>query len=208
MPLIDFILHIDVHLAQLISVYGGLTYAIVFIIIFVETGLVFTPFLPGDSLLFAAGALAAIGDFKIGEIMLVLVLAAILGDTTNFWIGHFAGEKLIANPRVPIKKEHIDKTQAFFNKYGAKTVTLGRFIPIVRTFTPFVAGVGKMPYLKFIRYSVLGALTWVTLFTLAGFWFGNIPAIKHNFSLVIMGIILISILPMIIEAVKHKYKRA
>ena len=205
--LIDFILHIDVHLEQLIAAYGMITYVILFVIIFVETGLVVTPFLPGDSLLFAAGALAALGAFNVLGLMGLLIIAAILGDTVNYWIGHFFGERLIANPKVPIKKEHIDKTKAFFEKHGGKTIILARFVPIVRTFAPFVAGIGKMHYRKFIAYNVIGGIVWVVLFILAGYYFGNLPQVKHNFSLVIMGIILVSVLPMIVEVVRNKKNR-
>lgn len=207
MNLVNFVLHIDTHLVQLVSTYGFLTYAIIFGIIFIETGLVLTPFLPGDSLLFATGALAALGSFNVWIILPLMILAAILGDTSNYWIGHFFGEKMIANPRIPIKKEHIEKTNEFFNKYGGKTIILARFVPIVRTFAPFVAGVGKMHYGKFISYNIIGGIAWVTLFILAGFFFGNIPSIKHNFSIVVMAIIAISVVPMIVEAVKHKMKK-
>lgn len=202
--MIDFILHIDVHLGELISHYGLLTYAILWVIIFIETGLVFTPFLPGDSLLFAAGAFAALGSFNLWLLLGLLITAAILGDTVNYWIGHFFGERLIANPRLPIKKEHIDRTKAFFDKHGGKTIILARFVPIVRTFAPFVAGIGKMHYRSFISFNIVGGAAWVLLFTLAGFFFGNLPQVKHNFSLVIMGIILVSVLPMIVEGIKHK----
>jgi len=202
--LIDFILHIDVHLGELINQYGVLTYGILWVIIFIETGLVVTPFLPGDSLLFAAGAFAALGSFKILLLLLLLIAAAILGDTANYWIGHFFGEKLIANPRVPIKKEHIEKTKAFFDKHGGKTIILARFVPIVRTFAPFVAGVGRMHYGEFIAYNVIGGVLWITLFLGAGYFFGNIPAVQHNFTLVIMGIILVSVLPMILEVLKGR----
>jgi len=158
-------------------------------------------------LLFAAGALAALGSFNIFILLGLLISAAILGDTVNYWIGHFFGERLIANPKVPIKKKHIDKTKAFFEKYGGKTIILARFVPIVRTFAPFVAGIGKMSYQKFISFNVIGGIAWVSLFLLSGFYFGNIPAVKHNFSLVIMGIILVSILPMIAEVVRNKKNR-
>ncbi len=208
MNLVNFILHIDTHLVQLVSTYGIITYAIIFGIIFIETGLVLTPFLPGDSLLFATGALAALGSFNVWLILPLMILAAILGDTSNYWIGHFFGEKMIANPKIPIKKEHIEKTNAFFEKYGGKTIILARFVPIVRTFAPFVAGVGKMHYGKFISYNIIGGIAWVTLFILAGFFFGNMPSIKHNFSIVVMAIILISVIPMVIEAVKHKLKNS
>jgi membrane-associated protein len=207
MSLVNFILHIDTHLAQIVSTYGTVTYAILFGIVFIETGLVLTPFLPGDSLLFAAGALAALGSLNIWIIVPLLIVAAILGDTSNYWIGHFFGEQMIANPKIPIKKEHIEKTKAFFDKYGGKTIILARFVPIVRTFAPFVAGVGKMHYNTFISYNIIGGILWVVLFTLAGFFFGNIPSIKENFSIVIIAIILISVVPMIIEAVKHKLKK-
>lgn len=208
MSLVNFILHIDIHLVELISTYGVITYAIIFGIIFIETGLVLTPFLPGDSLLFATGALAALGSFQVWFILPLLIVAAILGDTSNYWIGHFFGEKMIANPKIPIKKEHIEKTNAFFAKHGGKTIILARFVPIVRTFAPFVAGVGKMHYATFISYNIIGGIAWVTIFILAGYFFGNIPSIKHNFSIVVMAIILISVVPMVIEAVKHKLKKA
>ncbi len=207
LSLVDFILHIDVHLAQLTATYGALTYAILFVIIFIETGLVLTPFLPGDSLLFAAGALATLGSLDIWILIPLLILAAIAGDTSNYWIGHFFGDRMIANPKIPIKKEHIEKTKAFFDKYGGKTIILARFVPIVRTFAPFVAGVGKMQYGKFISFNIIGGLLWVPLLTLAGYFFGNIPAIQHNFSIVVFAIIFISIIPMIVEAVKHKLQR-
>ncbi|PIU74879.1 MAG: hypothetical protein COS76_03810 [Candidatus Portnoybacteria bacterium CG06_land_8_20_14_3_00_39_12] len=205
--IIDFVLHIDVHLGQLIATYGVITYVILFVIIFIETGLVVTPFLPGDSLLFAAGAFAALGSFNVFFLLAFLVLAAFLGDTVNYWIGHFLGEKLIANPKIPIKKSHIEKTQKFFAKHGGKTIILARFVPIVRTFAPFVAGIGKMSYGRFISFNIIGGVAWISLFVLAGFFFGNIPSVKHNFSLVIFGIILISILPMLIEFVRSKFKK-
>lgn len=202
--IVEFILHIDVHLAQITSTYGALTYLILFLIIFAETGLVVTPFLPGDSLLFAAGAIAALGSLSFPGLLLVLIVAAILGDTANYWIGHFFGQKMIANPRIPIKQEHIDKTQAFFDKHGGKTIILARFVPIVRTFAPFVAGIGKMNYSHFILYNIIGGIAWAVIFTSAGYFFGNMPAIKHNFSLVIFGIIGISLVPMLFEFIKAK----
>lgn len=206
--LIEFILHIDVHLGQIILTYGTLTYFIAFMIVFVETGLVITPFLPGDSLLFALGAFSALGSLNILVCFILLLIAAILGDTVNYWIGHFFGEKLIANPKVPIKKEHIEKTKAFFDKHGGKTIILARFVPIVRTFAPFVAGVGKMNYRHFISYNIVGGFAWVAIFTLGGFFFGNIPAVKHNFSVVIVGIIVISLVPMLIEIVRSKIHKS
>ncbi|GIW69984.1 MAG: membrane protein [Patescibacteria group bacterium] len=201
---ISFILHIDKHLGEIISQYGTFAYLILFLIIFVETGLVFTPFLPGDSLLFAAGAFAAIGSFDIFLLFFLLWGAAVLGDTVNYWIGHFFGEKIISNKRIPIKQEHVEKTQVFYAKHGGKTIFLARFVPIVRTFAPFVAGVGKMRYGYFIAYNIFGGFVWVASFLSAGYFFGNIPQVKENFSLVIFTIIFISILPMIVEGVKSK----
>ena len=208
MSVIDFILHIDTHLAEIISQYGIFTYAIIFGIIFIETGLVVTPFLPGDSLLFAAGAFAALGSLNIYILILLLCIAAILGDTANYWIGHFFGKKIIANPKIPIKEEHIKETEAFFEKHGGKTIILARFVPIVRTFAPFVAGIGKMHYRNFISFNVIGGILWVFLFTLAGFFFGNIPAVKHNFSVVIIVIILMSVLPMMYHSFQKKFKKS
>jgi membrane-associated protein len=204
--IIDFILHIDTHLAEIISQYGVITYAILFGIIFIETGLVVMPFLPGDSLLFAAGAFAALGSLNIVVIILLLCAAAVIGDTVNYWIGHFFGKKIIASPKIPIRDEHIKETEAFFDKHGGKTIILARFVPIVRTFAPFVAGIGKMHYGNFISFNVVGGIAWVLLFTLAGFFFGNIPAVKHNFSIVIMVIILISVLPMVYHSMKKRFK--
>lgn len=205
--LIDFILHIDVHLGQLIFSYGLLTYVILFVIIFIETGLVFTPFLPGDSLLFAAGAFGALGSLNIWLLLPLLILAAILGDTVNYWIGYFFGQKMIENPKIPINQEHIDKTEVFFKKHGGKTIILARFVPIVRTFAPFVAGVGKMSYGRFISFNIIGGIIWVVLFTLAGFFFGNIPSVKHNFTIVIMVIVLMSVAPMCFEVIRHKFNK-
>jgi len=194
----DFILHINAHLGQIISNYGFATYSIMFVIIFIETGLVFTPFLPGDSLLFAAGAFAALGSLNIVFVIVLLVIAAILGDTCNYWIGHIFGEKLVANPKVPINKNHIAQTRNFFDKHGGKTIVLARFVPIVRTFAPFVAGIGKMSYKHFISYNILGGVLWVLLGSLAGYFFGNIPFVKQNFSSIILAVIFISIAPMLI----------
>ncbi|MBW7955426.1 DedA family protein [Patescibacteria group bacterium] len=202
---VDFILHLDKHLVEIVSNYGFLTYAILFLIVFAETGLVVTPFLPGDSLLFATGAIAAIGDLNIFFVLAILIAAAIIGDTVNYWIGHFLGQKIIDSPKVPfINQKHIDKTQAFYAKHGGKTIILARFVPIVRTFAPFVAGVGKMDYSKFILYNIIGGVVWVLSFTLAGYFFGNIPAVKENFTIVVFAIIGISVVPMIFEFVKAK----
>lgn len=205
---IEFILHIDKHLGEIIQTYGALSYFILFLIIFLETGLVFTPFLPGDSLLFAAGAFASIGAFNLHFLLLILILAAILGDTSNYWIGHFFGEKIVAHPKIPINEEHIKKTNQFFQKHGGKTIILARFVPIVRTFAPFVAGAGQMNYKKFISYNIIGGILWCSIFTLAGYFFGSIPFIKKNFSLVIIIIVLISLIPVIIEFLKSKKKAA
>ncbi len=202
--MIDFIIHIDVHLGQIISTYGVTTYVILFLIIFMETGLVFTPFLPGDSLLFAAGAFAALNSLNIWILLGLLIIAAILGDTANYWIGHFFGKKIIAHPRIPIDEEHIKETQKFFHKHGGKTIILARFMPFIRTFAPFVAGVSEMRYDQFLSYNVIGAILWVGIATLAGFFFGNITFVKENFSLVIIGVVIISLVPIIFEIVNKK----
>ena len=201
----DIILHLDEYLSQIVSTYGGLTYGILFAIIFAETGLVVTPFLPGDSLLFAAGAIASLGSLNIGVVVLLLIIAAIAGDTVNYWVGHFFGQKIVDNPKIRfINQEHIDKTEQFYKKYGGKTIILARFVPIIRTFAPFVAGVGTMNYKKFIAYNIIGGVLWVTLFTLAGYFFGNIPVIQTNFHYVIFAIIILSIVPMVYEYIQHK----
>jgi len=202
--LFSFVLHIDTHLGEIIIRYGSLSYAILFLILFAETGFVFTPFLPGDSLLFAAGAFSAIGSFHIGILLAILWIAAFLGDTVNYWIGHFFGQKLIDNPKIPINQDHIDKTQHFYDKHGGKTIFLARFIPIIRTFAPFVAGIGKMKYSKFLYYNITGGFVWVFSFTLLGYFFGNIPLVKENFSVIILVIIFLSVFPMILEFIKHK----
>ena len=201
---VDLFLHLDVYLSDIISQYGTWTYAILFAVIFVETGLVIMPFLPGDSLLFAAGAIAAIGDSGLNIYLMVglLMVAAILGDTLNYWIGHSLGEKAYESKWV--KKEYIDKTHEFFEKHGGKTIFLARFVPIIRTFAPFVAGIGKMSYKYFFSYNVFGGLVWVPLFAFAGYFFGNIEFVKHNFSVVILAIIAISLVPIFIEAWKAR----
>lgn len=178
-----------------------------FAVIFAETGFVFTPFLPGDSLIFAAGAFAAIGSFNVVFLILLFWSAAFLGDTANYWIGHFFGQKIIDNPKLPINQNHIDKTRKFYDKYGGKTIFLSRFVPIVRTFAPFVAGIGKMEYKKFITYNATGGLTWVCAFTLLGYFFGNLPGVKENFSLVVLAIIVLSISPILIEFAKARLKK-
>lgn len=203
MGLIDFLLNVDVHLGELIVTYGKLTYGILFAIIFAETGFVFTPFLPGDSLLFAAGMFAATGAFNVILLAPMLWVAAFLGDNINYWIGFYFGQKLVNNKYIPVNQNHIDQTQAFYDKHGGKTIFLARFMPIIRTFAPFVAGIGKMKYQKFLLYSISGGLTWVFGFVLAGYFFGNIPIIRDNFSIVIMGIIAISVLPAIFKIIKE-----
>ena len=200
--LIDLFLHLDEHLANIINQYGVWTYAILFLIIFMETGFVVTPFLPGDSLLFAAGTFAALGSMNVWLLMLLLIIAAIAGDTVNYWIGHYLGER--AYNIKWIKKEYLDRTHAFFQKHGGKTIFLARFVPIVRTFAPFVAGMGKMSYGYFFSYNVFGGIVWVVLFTLLGFFFGNIPFVKANFELVIIAIILVSVVPAVWEAWKAR----
>lgn len=207
MEIIDFVLHIDVYLGRIIESYGAFTYVILFLIIFAETGLVFTPFLPGDSLLFAAGMFAALGSFNIGILFFMLWAASFLGDNTNYWIGHYFGQKIIDNHRIPINQKHIDQTQAFFAKHGRKTVFLARFMPIVRTFAPFVAGIGKMEYKKFVIFSLLGGLCWAGGFVFAGYFFGNIPIIKDNFSLVVMIIITVSVFPAFFSYVQSRLRQ-
>ena len=200
--LIDLFLHLDEYLSQIITQYGTWTYALLFFVIFMETGFVVTPFLPGDSLLFAAGTFAALDALNIWVLIGLLMVAAIGGDTVNYWIGHTLGER--AYNIKWIKKEYLDKTHAFFEKHGGKTIFLARFVPIVRTFAPFVAGIGKMSYGYFISYNFIGGIVWVLLFTLAGYFFGNIPFVRANFEFVIIAIILISVLPMGYEWLKAK----
>jgi membrane-associated protein len=199
---IDIFLHLDDHLAAVIEVYGVWTYAILFLIIFAETGLVVTPFLPGDSLLFAAGAFAARGSLSLALLFLLLVVAAILGDTVNYWVGKYLGARL-SDSRW-IKKEHLDRTHVFFERYGGKTIVLARFVPIVRTFAPFVAGLGVMTYGAFLFYNVTGALLWVGLCLIAGYLFGGLAVVKENFTLVILAIIAISVMPAVIEVLRSR----
>ncbi len=206
--IIDLFLHLDEHLSEVIRNYGTLTYAFLFVVIFIETGLVVTPFLPGDSLLFAAGTFAALGDLNIVFLMFLLFAAAVLGDTVNYWIGHTVGLKIFEtkNPilKKVLKKEYLEKTQNFYAKHGGKTILLARFVPIVRTFAPFVAGVGTMSYGRFIGYNVLGGFLWTFGFSLLGYFFGNIPIVKANFEFVILGIIFVSVLPMFIEYLRGR----
>jgi len=207
MNFIDIILHIDVYLNQIVLDYKSTSYLILFLVIFVETGLVAMPFLPGDSLLFAAGAIAALGSLNPLWLIALLSIAAILGDTVNYWIGRHAGGKLYAMETQFIKKEHLDKTQQFYEKHGAKTIILARFLPIIRTFAPFVAGIGKMSYSRFLAYNVIGGIAWVALFISAGYFFGTIPIIKQNFTMVIMAIIVLTMAPAVLEFMKHYRKQ-
>jgi len=200
--LIDLFLHLDDHLSAVIAQYGAWTYALLFFVIFMETGFVVTPFLPGDSLLFAAGTFAGLGDLNLWLLLGLLIVAAFLGDTVNYWIGHFLGERAY---RIKwIKQEYIERTHAFFEKHGGKTIFLARFVPIVRTFAPFVAGIGRMSYGYFISYNIVGGIVWVTVFTVAGYLFGNVPFVQDNFTLVVIAIILVSLVPMLVEALKAR----
>jgi membrane-associated protein len=200
--LIDLFLHLNEYLSNIINQYGAWTYAILFVVIFMETGFVVTPFLPGDSLIFAAGTFAALGSLNIWALIGLLMVAAIGGDTVNYWIGHYLGDR--AYNIKWIKKEYLDRTHAFFEKHGGKTIFLARFVPIVRTFAPFVAGMGRMSYGYFFSYNVFGGIVWVLLFTLLGFFFGNIPFVQKNFEFVIIAIILISVIPAVLEALKAR----
>jgi membrane-associated protein len=203
--LIDILLHLDVHLDLVIRSYGFWTYGILFLIIFLETGLVVTPFLPGDSLLFAAGTFAALGSLDVMWVIILLSIAAISGDTANYWIGHASGPRVFSKEKSRLfNKEYLHRTHLFYEKYGGKTIVIARFIPIIRTFAPFVAGIGSMTYGRFIAYNVVGGIGWVIILVFGGYFFGNIPVIKHNFSFAIAAIILLSILPGIIEFLRHR----
>ncbi len=205
MEIFDFILHFDEHLANIINLFGPFTYLILFLIVFAETGLVVLPFLPGDSLLFIIGTLAGSGFLNIWIVYFSLLAAAILGDTVNYWIGHHFGGRIFSkeNSRL-FNKVYLEKTQEFYEKHGGKTIILARFIPIIRTFAPFVAGVGKMHYNTFLFYNVVGAFIWVTSLTFAGYFFGGLPFVKENFEYAVIGIVLISLFPVLIEYMKHK----
>lgn len=211
MEIVDFILHVDKHLQEFILEYDNLIYAILFLIIFVETGLVVMPFLPGDSLLFAAGMIAAQGSLNLTLLIPLLLIATFSGDNTNFFIGKYFGQKALGIKlfgKNLVKKEHLDKTHAFYEKHGAKTIILARFVPIVRTFAPFVAGVGTMAYKTFILFSLTGAVLWVVGISLAGYFLGDIPIVKDNFEKVVILIVLISVMPIIIEVVKNYYRKS
>ena len=204
---VQYFLHLDQHLNVVIQNYGFWTYLILFLIIFCETGLVVTPVLPGDSLLFAAGTFAALGSLRIEALFLLLSLAAVGGDSLNYAIGYAVGPKVFSQPDTRFfKKEYLDRTHAFYERHGGKTIIIARFMPIIRTFAPFVAGIGSMTYARFITYNIVGGVAWIGLFVYGGYFFGNIPVVKSNFTLVIMAIIFISILPGIIEFVRHRMR--
>jgi membrane-associated protein len=204
---LDLFLHLDQHLSRVIADYGVWTHLILFLIVFAETGLVITPFLPGDSLLFAAGTFAALGSLDLWLLVVLLIGAAILGDTVNYWVGAWVGPRAFGGNVRFLRKDYLDRTHAFYERHGGKTVILARFVPIIRTFAPFVAGVGAMSYSKFILYNVVGAVLWVGLFVPAGYFFGNIPAVRKNFTLVIFAIIAISVLPILLETLRARRSR-
>jgi membrane-associated protein len=204
---VDFFLHLDEHLNQIVTTYGVWTHLILFAVVFAETGLVVTPFLPGDSLLFAAGALAALGSLDLWLLVALLIGAAILGDTVNYWVGAWIGPRAFSGNVRFLRKDYLDRTHAFYEKHGGKTIILARFVPIIRTFAPFVAGVGAMSYPRFIVYNITGAVLWVGLFVPLGYFFGNMPAVKNNFSLVIFAIIGISVMPIAVEMFRARRGR-
>jgi len=202
---VEYFLHLDKHLGQVIQTYGFWTYLILFLIIFCETGLVVTPILPGDSLLFAAGTFAAIGALRPEVLFVLLSIAAVAGDSVNYAIGHRIGPRVFRENYRFLKREYLDRTEQFYERHGGKTIIIARFMPIIRTFAPFVAGVGSMRYPRFLAYNVIGGIAWIGLFVWGGYFFGNIPVVKRNFTLVIVGIIFVSILPGIIEFLRHRY---
>ena len=203
----DILIHLDKYLDSIIRSYGSLTYVILFLVVFCETGLVVTPILPGDSLLFATGTVAALGSLDLSLIIILLSIAAIAGDTVNYWIGYLVGPKVFSKEKSRLfNKEYLDRTHRFYQKYGGKTIIIARFIPIIRTFAPFVAGIGCMKYKRFIIYNVLGGIGWIVTFVLGGYFFGNIPLVKNNFALIILAIIIISILPAIIEYLRQRHQ--
>lgn len=206
--IIDLFLHLDRYLGEVIRNFGTWTYALLFLVIFMETGFVVTPFLPGDSLLFAAGALtAATGAMDIKLLYIIVAVAAVLGDTVNYWIGHFIGPRVFSDNIRWLKKEYLERTLEFYEKHGGITIILARFIPIIRTFAPFVAGVGRMTYGHFITYNIVGGIFWTAIFTFGGYFFGNIPFVKNNFSLVVVAIIVISVIPAVVEVIKSRRKK-
>ena len=206
--LIDLFVHLDAYLNVVIQQYGVWIYFILFVVVFLETGVVVTPFLPGDSLLFAAGALAARGDLAVAELFMLLLLAAVLGDTVNYSIGHIVGPRAFHGQNRFFKREHLDRTHQFYARHGGKTIVFARFIPIIRTFAPFVAGIGRMSYGRFVVYNVLGGLLWTALFIFGGYCFGNQPLVQRNFTLVILAIIVLSLMPLVIELVQNYRRKA
>jgi membrane-associated protein len=206
--LIDLFLHLDEHLNVIIQNYGVWTYGLLFLIIFLETGLVVTPFLPGDSLIFAAGTFAGLGSLNVVLLFFLLSAAAIIGDTVNYWIGHYVGPRAFNGEIRFLKKEYLDRTHEFYERHGGKTIILARFIPIIRTFAPFVAGIGAMTYGHFIAYNVIGGILWVALFVFGGYFFGNLKFVQDNFSLVVLAIIFISVLPGVVEFLKERRRSA
>jgi membrane-associated protein len=208
--LVDLFLHLDQHLSQVVQEYGFGTYLLLFLIIFMETGLVVTPFLPGDSLLFAAATFAspALGSpLNIWLLYLLLFGSAVVGDTANYWMGHYLGERAFSQPHRFLKREYLERTHAFYERHGGKTIILARFIPIIRTFAPFIAGVGEMSYLRFISYNIIGGFLWVSVFTWGGYFFGNLPVVKNNFSLVVIAIIAISLMPAVLEVYRERTRQ-
>jgi membrane-associated protein len=205
---IDYFLHLDRHLSVVIQMYGMWTYLLLFLIIFCETGLVVTPILPGDSLLFAAGTFAAAGALQVESLFILLSIAAVGGDTVNYWVGNIVGPKIFQQEKVRfMKKEYLDRTHEFYERHGGKTIIIARFVPIIRTFAPFVAGIGRMTYFRFLSYNVIGGVAWIALFIFGGYFFGNISIVKENFTFVILAIIFISILPGMIEYARLRWKR-
>ncbi len=204
--LFDFLIHIDKYVGIILQNYGALSYAILFLIIFLETGLVITPFLPGDSLIFVAGSFAATGAIDVILLFFILAFAAILGDTVNYWIGSFFGEKVFMKS-ILFRRDYLQKTKEFYRKHGGKTIILARFIPIIRTFAPFVAGIGKMNYVRFLSFNVVGGIIWVALFTFAGYFFGTIPFVQDNLGWFVWIIIALSVVPVIYEYIQHKLKK-
>jgi membrane-associated protein len=205
----DFAVHLDAHLAAFIAEHGAWVYGLLFLIVFCETGLVVTPFLPGDSLLFVVGALAAAGGMDIALVMALLIAAALCGDNVNYWIGRWAGPKVFRQEDARwLNRRHLDRTHAFYERHGGKAIIMARFVPIVRTYVPFVAGIGAMPYARFLAFSVAGALLWVVSLCLAGYWFGNIPAVKDNLAVAIVVIVALSVTPIALEFLRARARRA
>ena len=204
---INFFIHLDQYLNLIIQLFGSWTYIILFLIIFAETGLVVAPFFPGDSLLFVVGTIAAAGLLRIEWLFVLLTLAAIIGDTVNYWIGHYVGPKIFHKNNRFFKKEHLEKTHEFYEKHGGKTIIIARFVPIVRTFAPFVAGIGKMSYRRFVVYNIVGGVAWVAIFLFGGYFFGNLQIVKENLSLVILVIIVVSLIPAVTEFLSYRRKK-